>query len=517
MSNKINRDYYETPKAGSIMRKLWKIAGGDRYLLERATYTDQIKYMCLGGIILATGVLAGLAGGYAFYTIFSSKGEDSLSNESIQLSTLFLSVVFGTIWGLIIFNIDRFIVTSTGKGDGTEAITWGEFKSAIPRIIMGAIIAITISKPVEIRMFKSEIEAGIKTKQERLRTEYENDTRNNFTDRISDIEKERGLLQKPIDAHIANIAVKDSLYNVETSSGQGGRIKGEGPVAIALKAERTRLEVIKNEYIVNHKNELDNIEKRRQKLYAQLETELKKSDEYVKKYDGLLLRIKVLHEKAPIISIFIMLLFLALELTPIFFKLMLVKTPYDYMEENVKELIKAENGIEVKYDYYLYNPPPEVNSEPKTWFFGLIKRKPKEREGVQQHLVINHEAERKIYETKKATETQQRLIDKALGIYEVEMSAKIEENPEEFIISSSNQIIEQPTFNKEEELEKMNLRLEKYRLKRLEQKRREDINNEIPLDENNVKEKPEDNTSNKDDSSKDTDTEELDKDDSKDS
>jgi hypothetical protein len=37
------RDYYQTPKAGKIMRFLWECAGGDRYILERATYSDQIK------------------------------------------------------------------------------------------------------------------------------------------------------------------------------------------------------------------------------------------------------------------------------------------------------------------------------------------------------------------------------------------------------------------------------------------------------------------------------------------
>lgn len=50
----MKRDYYELPKTGWAMRQLWKCAGGDRYLLERATYSDQIKYMCLGGIVFAT-------------------------------------------------------------------------------------------------------------------------------------------------------------------------------------------------------------------------------------------------------------------------------------------------------------------------------------------------------------------------------------------------------------------------------------------------------------------------------
>ena len=77
-------------------------------------------------------------------------------------------MIFGCIWGLIIFNIRRFIVASTGKGDGTEAITSGEIRAAIPRIIMGIIIAITISKPVELRMFKTEVDVKLQEEQTKL-------------------------------------------------------------------------------------------------------------------------------------------------------------------------------------------------------------------------------------------------------------------------------------------------------------------------------------------------------------
>ena len=77
------RDYYITPKSSALMRTFWKAAGGDRYLLERATYSDQIKYMCLGGIVIATGAMATLAGGYAFYTIFEPKGL-ALENYVLQ-------------------------------------------------------------------------------------------------------------------------------------------------------------------------------------------------------------------------------------------------------------------------------------------------------------------------------------------------------------------------------------------------------------------------------------------------
>ncbi|MEI9910470.1 MAG: DUF4407 domain-containing protein [Bacteroidota bacterium] len=140
------RDFYPEKKAGMLMRLFWKAAGADKYILERSTYGDQIKYLCLGGIILATGLMAGLAGGYAFYTIFEPRGNaiDSFQTvkdikgmyDEIHMPTLFKAIIFGIIWGLIIFNIDRFIVTSTGKGDGTEDITRKELRGALPRIIM---------------------------------------------------------------------------------------------------------------------------------------------------------------------------------------------------------------------------------------------------------------------------------------------------------------------------------------------------------------------------------------------
>lgn len=77
--------YYQSPKPGIIMRLLWKAAGADAYLLSRATYSDQVKYACLGGIVVATGFMAALAGGYAFYTIFEPK-TDAVVNKINMVS-----------------------------------------------------------------------------------------------------------------------------------------------------------------------------------------------------------------------------------------------------------------------------------------------------------------------------------------------------------------------------------------------------------------------------------------------
>lgn len=447
------RDYYVTPKSNRVMRFLWKAAGGDRYLLERATYSDQIKYMCLGGIVFATGAMAGLAGGYAFYTIFSPRGSaidtvkqkfveqanlakelqaqaigtiDTLKEhfrilpkiDSTQLKTIteqathsyntqlititLLSILFGIIWGLIIFNIDRFIVTSTGKGDGTEAITWAEFKGAIPRIIMGAIIALTISKPVEIRMFKTEIDAALHEKQIQQEQKYKAEIDSVFN---SEIKKKEDIIRERLNriSQLESISDKrkaDIAY--ETANGDcKSKCEEYKKQLAANEAEITSLKS-DPEYI-KVKEELNSIENNRN-------VELSKSKTVAYSLDGLLQRIKLAHEIAGwVISLFITLLFMAIELTPVFFKLMLIKTPYDYLAENRDELIKAENGIEVRYDYY------------------------KDKVLQERHLIINHEADKMIYEKIKVTDIQKELTDYAVEKYKVREKKNIEDNLDDYI------------------------------------------------------------------------------------
>jgi len=406
----MTREYYKLPESSALMRFLWKCAGGDRYLLERATYSDQIKYMCLGGIVFATGALAGIAGGYAFYTIFEPRG--SAIDNPVDLQTICIALFFGIVWGLMIFNIDRFIVTSTGKGDGTEAITIGELKSALPRILMGMIIAMTISKPVEIRMFKTEIDIKLREKQLEQQAEYQKKVDKTYADReklltaeFGDIAKNRNVLNERI--KVAEQAYTDNLM------GKGEKVPaGNGPLSKALKSQ---LDDLSNQLkTFDNQNGKDLAELNKRKDFLRIEKDKARSDntKIANGLDGLLERIKIAHEVAGFwISLFITLLFMAIELTPIFFKLMLTKTTYDYLAENRDELIKADYGIEVKYDYY------------------------KDKQGVEKHLVINHEAEKLIFEKMKVTEIQKELTEYAVKKYKEREMKRIDENLDAYINS----------------------------------------------------------------------------------
>jgi hypothetical protein len=403
------RSFYKTPKSKPVMRFLWKAAGGDRYLLERATYSDQVKYMCLGGIVFATGAMAGLAGGYAFYTIFEPRG--SAIEYSTNWSTVLLSIGFGLVWGLMIFNIDRFIVTSTGKGDGTEAITWDELKGAIPRILMGAIIALTISKPVEIRMFKTEIDIKLREKQLEQQSEYQSKVDKTYEQRETLFNTELLKLEEERKDLISRIKIAENEMTAQLQ-GRAGAPAGDGKLAGALRNQRDLLLGQLERFDQDNKKHLDELRLNQEKLRAEKEKERNNNEKIANGLDGLLERIKLTHEIAGFwISLFITLLFMSIELTPVFFKLMLIKTPYDYLAENRDELIKAESGIEVRYDYY------------------------KDKEGQERHLIINHEADRMIYEKIKVTDIQKELTDYAIEQYKLREKKKIDENLDDYIKS----------------------------------------------------------------------------------
>lgn len=392
--------YYQTPKSTAIMRFLWKCAGADRILLEKATYSDQIKYMCLGGIVFATGAMAGLAGGYAFYTIFEPRG--SAIDNPVDMQTLCLACCFGIVWGLMIYNIDRFIVTSTGKGDGTEAITAAELKSAAPRIIMGMIIAMTISKPVEIRMFKTEIDIKLKEKQIEQQAAYikriEANFKNELTAKDNEIKKFEAELQNKVQSH----KFLEQQYIEEA------RIVTVGPRALAIKEQMEN--VAKEITDIKSNPEYVRLKKEKNDILNRLNQALAGSQKVADNLDGLLERIKIAHEVAGFwISLFITLLFMAIELTPIFFKLMLTKTTYDYLAENRDELVKAQHGIEVQYDRF------------------------KDKEGLERHLIINHEAERIIFEKKMVTNIQKELTKYAVTKYNERERQKIDQNLEHYI------------------------------------------------------------------------------------
>lgn len=403
----MKRSFYESPKAGTIMKLLWKAAGSDAYLLSKSTYNDQVKYACLGGVVVATGFMAALAGGYAMYTIFAP-GDSALVNET-HTPTALMAVVFGIIWGLIIFNLDRFIVASSGVGDGTEAITWNEFVGALPRIIMGVIIAITISKPIEIRMFKTEIDVKLYEEQIKKKKEFENATRATFEESFTNLEERKEELDTKRETLVAALNKAEAEFADEIG-GRNAAGRGIGPNAKAFQATITKYDKKIKEFDRVNASKFKSIDEERIDLEKELKELLGQNKKVAAGLNGLLERIKLAHEIAGFwISLFITLLFMAIELTPIFFKMMLTKSPYNYMSDNTKELMLADSGIEVDKNYF------------------------ENKKGQDRHKIIYHAAEEELNKKKSVILAQKKLNDAIVDKWVAQEIDNLDNNLDDYI------------------------------------------------------------------------------------
>jgi hypothetical protein len=413
-----NSNYYDRPTS-MVTKFLWWCAGADRYFLLKSPKQDRVKYAGIGGIVLATGFLAGAAGAVAFDTMFGPKvlaGEHVEKLSNLEENFWIVNSIFGIIWGLIIFNLDRFIVSSTGKGDGTDAITWKEFGQAIPRIIIALILGFTISKPLEIKMLKSEIDVELHKKQESKLASFDSLTDAKFKSQIAIIDKDLDKLEseRNIIVDRQKQAEKEYLDQMQGRAGQ----QGFGPRAKQL------LELTKEwsnkiiEFDKKNDYQINSLKSNREKKLKEADFEKNNTNkEKVKKLDGLLARLSISHEIGLELGWAITFILLSIEMGPIIFKMMLTKGPYDYMVENNNHKTNVENGI-FKEDYIYEGINGVIHME------------------KYKHLEVESakfEKEKKIEEQNKITE----LLVKKWGEKKYK---EANENPDKFLLEGDDSI-----------------------------------------------------------------------------
>lgn len=184
---------------------LWWCAGAHQDLLRQFP-SEHSKYSGIGGVILATFVLAALAGGYAVYSVFGN---------------LLWTLAFAVIWGLIIFNFDRFLVSTMRK----YGVSRGQqIRMAIPRLILALLIGITIARPLELKIFEKEID--VKVLENRHKKMQLNDSLLNkeMAATIQTAEIERGRLTS------RKQSVEDTLHRLQQAyvaeaDGTGGSLQ----------------------------------------------------------------------------------------------------------------------------------------------------------------------------------------------------------------------------------------------------------------------------------------------------
>ncbi len=317
----------------------WLCSGANHPLLVKCP-TDGSKYVGIGATVFFTGVFAALAGAYALYTVFEN---------------YWISIAFGVIWGLMIFNLDRFIVSSMRKTGNIRK----EFYMAIPRIILAILISLVIAKPLEMKIFEKEIES-----------EFELMEKQRITRNIKEINtrysEERESIQNEIDALKNEINDKETKRNElrrlaqEEADGTGGSMRrNAGPIYQIKKADADRVEHELDELTIRNKSLMEEKQDRLRVIDALINEEI--SSIKATNVPGPAARMEALAHLTSksnaiwLANWFIIFLFIAVETAPVVVKLISPRGPYD-------RLLQIE---ERNFETVMYEEMARQNKETK--------------------------------------------------------------------------------------------------------------------------------------------------------
>lgn len=440
----------ETVKWGGLLNEfLWLCSGANRQILRQCP-TEYAKYAGIGGTILFTALMAMLSGGYAMFTVFKNPTT---------------SIVLGVFWGLLIFNLDRFIV-NTMYSDGKVTISWREFYSGLPRIIMAIFLGIVISTPLELKIYEdgidNEIEAmkreELSTRSARIDTEIaklENrreDIENNdnvsagiggFVAKNSELGQRLTQLQgqqKTLNDKIKNKEKELERYSatdtpkeyqkcsdeVRTLRNQRNRITQEKKsvqynlsLNSADYAESLRkADAMKQMELMSIVNQIDSLKTIRGSRESE---DITKLDEELTGFQGRMRafnRMKTSEPSTRIAALFIALLFIIVETAPTFFKMMIASGPYD-------DVLRAEmHNVRVLSDKRISDLNDEVNT-----MIQISSSKNKER--LHAEVTANRELMNRI------AVAQAEILETAIEKWKTEELEKVNQDPSKYIVSNA--------------------------------------------------------------------------------
>ncbi|WP_276378876.1 DUF4407 domain-containing protein [Flavobacterium sp. H4147] len=351
-------------------------SGVDRDILKDCSEGEQTKYVGIGATVFFTAVMAFLASAYALFTVFDS---------------IYPALIFGFVWSLLIFNLDRFIVSTIKKRDRFM----DEFLQATPRIALAIIIAIVISKPLEIKIFEKEINTVLLKEKNEMELANKKQIGTYFKTDLDKNKAEIAALKADIVKKEKEVNALYSTYITEAEGTAGTKKLGKGPV---YKEKREKHDAALKEYeTLKTTNEAKIAEKEKagKQLQADLDKKVSQTQPIIEGFDGLMARINALNKLPWLPSFFIMLLFLAIETSPIIAKLLAPKGEFDFKQEEAETAMKAtlaqnkyQRDLLVKTSAEMHDRVYADISEDKG-LFDLQRKNAKELLELQSHKFVD--------------------------------------------------------------------------------------------------------------------------------
>lgn len=308
------------------LQKFLLICSGSNFHILKKTPSEWNKFAGIGGIVLFTAIFAALSAGYALFSVFDD---------------IYIAIAFAILWGLMIFNLDRYIVSSIKKtGNWRHQILM-----TLPRLILAGFLGIIISKPLELKIFEKEINKQLNTIIQRNKADLQKQINSRILQQTAPFETEK----QQISTKIATYQKAYDSASVELEKEILGKQSNltSGKVGFGSNAKRkAELKQQRFQDLENFKTQinprLNYLNTEISKIYASIEKEKNKTETFEDRYNGFAARLQALDElgKNSVIiataAAFIMGLFITLEISPVLIKLISSVGPYDYLLEKTE-------------------------------------------------------------------------------------------------------------------------------------------------------------------------------------
>lgn len=297
--------------------------------------TQEPRMVSIGLSVLLTAVLALFSSCYAMYFVFDN---------------IFFSELFSIIWALMIFNLDRYIIISSSKEKKVLFF--------FPRILIAVIISITISKPVEIKIYEDLIMRNIYANNEGNLSKYKND----FDVRLSNISREIKETESGVYDYNNDIILKDITGKIKELKAINRIIRKDSlrvrannrTIAILSKKEAKRRDEVMNAFKVKesqkstHLNdlysEMAGMNKKRDSLFLSYSDRVSVNKDLISMLTSLS-EVKSQNDTVAVSSGFITALFLLIETSPILIKMMTKNGVYEELVANQERVILESKNL----------------------------------------------------------------------------------------------------------------------------------------------------------------------------
>jgi hypothetical protein len=315
-----------------LLNFLITCSGVNKDVLKSCPKSERTKYIGIGATVLITAIMAAISGMFFLAFAFTDR-EPKVPVLQISKSSI---VLFGLLWGALVFNIDRNLIISLRKtGDIKE-----DFKQARVRFLLAVFIGLVISTPLELKIFNTEITRKIKSENKAEKDSVKNQNYELYKPDIRRSDSVIKVAQIEVDERNAR---KIKLYEeyIAEADGTGGS-KKEGPGILYRDKLSKYEEAFLIVSIANFR--LDSLKKVGANLNDSIKNKIAIEEESISKGNGVATMISALY-RTSWAHWFITILFIIIEILPIFTKIISKRGPYDYKLESQDHKVYVEEQV----------------------------------------------------------------------------------------------------------------------------------------------------------------------------